>query len=148
MQLAICKIYSLTNYLTLWRWIFLVKLLAPSLSTNSSHFMEPEYPLSYFQELATSSYPKLHQSIHRFPILCLRFTLIISSHLHLGVYGGLFPFSLVHSISSEDIVHFCAEIRKLLLVQFRRRLVQTEQCCVGGSSSLNKHARGVRGCLS
>jgi hypothetical protein len=53
--------------------------------------MEPEGSLPHSQELSTCPYPEPDQSTPQHSILSLRSILILSTHLHLGFPGGLFP---------------------------------------------------------
>jgi hypothetical protein len=60
-------------------------------SRTSQHFMEPEGSLPYSQEPYTSPYPEpdISSPYHPHPI-SLRFILILSTQLRLGLRSGLF----------------------------------------------------------
>jgi hypothetical protein len=53
--------------------------------------MEPDGSLSYSQEPPTGPYPELDQSNPYHPIISLRYILILSTHLRLGLPSGHFP---------------------------------------------------------
>jgi len=84
----------LTYLLTPWSRALLEKLIGFQLVKNSPHFMEPEGALLHSQVAATSPYPKPDQSNPCTTILLPeKFILLLSSHLRLGLTGGIFPSS-------------------------------------------------------
>jgi hypothetical protein len=78
-----------------------------SYSRTSRHFMEPEVSISCSQEPSTDPHPEPDQSnpiqsIPSHPIpshpVSLRFILILSTYLRLGLRSGLFPSGLPNNI--------------------------------------------------
>jgi hypothetical protein len=59
-----------------------------SYSRTSQHFMEPEGSLPCSQEPSTDPYPEPGQSNPYHPIRSLRFVLIFSTYLRLGLPNG------------------------------------------------------------
>jgi hypothetical protein len=73
--------------------------------------MEPEGSLLCSQEPSTGPYPKPDQSRPHHPILSLRFILILSTHLRLGLPSGLlpsgFPTNILHALLFSPIRATC-----------------------------------------
>jgi hypothetical protein len=63
-------------------------------SRTYQHFMEPKGSMPCSKEPSTGPYPESCESNPHHPILYLRYILVLSTHLRLGIPRGFFPFGV------------------------------------------------------